>query len=183
MEVGDEYEESYPEGSEEEEFFPTALPQECVGDDPGENLNPPKLTNPVPAMFGDDRSAEAAEISDKDDGSSVSSTLVGMEETFRQQAENERRLAENRHLLDSAEDDSSYEARLSESDNSFSSVSSGEDSGNAEEAGGGRYPGRVRNAPVLYGQEYPGTRPGTLRSNRPLSFATSVRPYVSVLGN
>ena len=83
MEVGDEYEESYHEGSEDEEFFPTALPQECVDDGPGENLNPPTLTNPVPAMFGDDRSAEVAEISDEDDGSSTNSTLVGMEETFR----------------------------------------------------------------------------------------------------
>ena len=56
-----------------------------------------------------------------------------------------------------------------------------EDSGNAEDAGGGRYPGRVRNAPILYGQEFPGTRPGTLRSNRPLSFATSVMPYISAI--
>ena len=60
MKVGDEYDESYHEGSEEEEFFPTALPQECVDDDPDENVNPPTLTNPaVPAMFGNDRSAEA----------------------------------------------------------------------------------------------------------------------------
>ena len=60
-----------------------------------------------------------------------------MEETVRRQAENERSLAENRHLLDSAEDDSSYVASSSKSDNSFSSVSSAEDSGNAEETGRG----------------------------------------------
>ena len=101
-------------------------------------MNPPTLTNPVvPAMFGNDRSAEPAEISDEDDGSNASSTLIGLEEAFRRQAENEIRLAENRHLLDSAEDDSSYEARSPESDNSFSSVGSAEDSGNAEETGGG----------------------------------------------
>ena len=53
-------------------------------------MNPPTLTNPaVPAMFGNDRSAEAIEISEEDDVSSASSTLVGMEETFRRQAEDE----------------------------------------------------------------------------------------------
>ena len=45
----------------------------------------------------------------------------------------------------------------------------------------GGYPGRVRNAPVLYGEEFPGTRPDILRSNRPMSFATSVRPYISAI--
>ena len=35
-------------------------------------------------------------------------------------------MAENRHLLDSGEDDSSYVAISSESDNSFSSISSAE---------------------------------------------------------
>ena len=101
-------------------------------------MDPPTLTNPVvPAMFGNDRSAE---ISDEDNDSDASSTLIGYEEAFRRQAENERSLAENRHLLDSTEDDSSYEARSSESDNSFSSISSAEDSGNAEDAGGGGTP-------------------------------------------
>ena len=51
-----------------------------------------------------------------------------------------KKLAENRHLLDSGEDGSSYEASSIESDNSFSSVSSAEDSGNAEESGGGGTP-------------------------------------------
>ena len=75
VEVGDEYEESYHEGSEGEEFFPTALPQECVDDeDPGENMDPPTLTNPVvPVMFEEDRSAETEEIGDEDAGSSSSS--------------------------------------------------------------------------------------------------------------
>ena len=85
------------------------------------------------------------------------------------------------HLLDSGEDDSSYDASTNESDNSFSSVSSAGDGGNAEEAGRGRYPGRVGNAPVLYGEEFPGTRLGTLRSNRPMSFAISVMPYISAI--
>ena len=102
VEVGDEYEESYHEGSEGAEFFPTALPHECVGDDdngpdgpfnPHENLNPPILPNPtVPAMFGDDRSAEAKigdEDADSSHNSSAHSRLIGMEEIFRRQAENE----------------------------------------------------------------------------------------------
>ena len=77
VEVGDEYEESYHEGLEEEEFFPTALPNECVGDEyPDENMLPPTLTNPVVhAMFGNDRSAEPAEISDEDDDSIASGRL------------------------------------------------------------------------------------------------------------
>jgi len=36
-----------------------------------------------------DKSAETEEIGDADAGSSASSTLIGMEETFRRQAENE----------------------------------------------------------------------------------------------
>ena len=45
----------------------------------------------------------------------------------------------------------------------------------------GGYPGRVRNATILYEEEFPGTRPGILRSNRHMSFATSVRPYISAI--
>ena len=43
----------------------------------------------VPAMFGNDRSAEVIEISDEDACSSASSALVRMEDPFRQQAEDE----------------------------------------------------------------------------------------------
>ena len=102
-------------------------------EDPGENMDPPTLTNPVvPGMSEEDRIAETEEIGDEDADISASSTLMGIEATFRQQAENERRLAEeNRLLMDSGSDASSYVARSSESDDSFSSVSSDEDSGNA----------------------------------------------------
>ena len=60
-----------------------------------------------------------------------------MEEHFWQEADRERRFGELGHLLDSAHDDSSYEPGTSHSDTSFSTLSSGGNSGDAEEIGGG----------------------------------------------
>ena len=60
-----------------------------------------------------------------------------MGENFQREADREQIFGELGHLLDSADDDSSYELGTNHSDTSLSSLSSSGDIGNTEETGRG----------------------------------------------